>query len=42
MLAGIQNPCPAGERDINALLTKRRAKLGRNSFNMASMAASER
>ena len=29
MLAGIQNPCPVGERDINALLPKRRAKLGR-------------
>jgi hypothetical protein len=29
MLAGIQIPRPVGERDINALLTKRRAKLGR-------------
>ena len=29
MLAGIQNPCPVGERDINALLPKRRAELGR-------------
>ena len=29
MFAGIQNPCPVGERDINALLPKRRAKLGR-------------
>jgi hypothetical protein len=29
MLAGIQNPCPLGERDINALLPKCRAKLGR-------------
>ena len=29
MLAGIQNPCPVGERDINALLPKRRTKLGR-------------
>ena len=29
MLAGIHNPCPVGERDINALLPKRRAKLGR-------------
>ena len=29
MLAGIQNPCPVDERDINALLPKRRAKLGR-------------
>jgi hypothetical protein len=27
MLAGIQNPCPVGERDINALLPKRRAEL---------------
>jgi hypothetical protein len=24
MLAGIQNPCPVGERDIDALLPKRR------------------
>ena len=29
MLAGVQNPCPVGERDINALLPKRRAELGR-------------
>ena len=29
MLAGIQNRCPVGERDINALLPKRRTKLGR-------------
>ena len=29
MLAGIQNPCPVGERDINALLPKRRAELDR-------------
>jgi hypothetical protein len=29
MLAGIQIPRPVGERDGNALLTKRRAKLGR-------------
>ena len=26
---GIQNPCPVGERNINALLPKRRAELGR-------------
>jgi hypothetical protein len=42
MLAGIQNPCPVGERDINALLPKRRAKLGRKLINIASMAVSER
>ena len=29
MLAGIQNPCSVGERDIDALLPKRRAKFGR-------------
>ena len=29
MLAGIQDPRPFCERDINALLPKRRAKLGR-------------
>lgn len=29
ILAGIQNPCPVGARDINTLPPKRRAKLGR-------------
>jgi hypothetical protein len=29
MLAGIQNPCPVGEGDINALLPKRRGEVGR-------------
>jgi hypothetical protein len=29
MLAGIQNPRPFCERDINALLPKRRAEFGR-------------
>jgi hypothetical protein len=29
MLAGVQNPCSVSERDIDALLPKRRAKLGR-------------
>ncbi len=29
MLAGIQDPCPFGERDVNTLLPKRRPKLGR-------------
>ena len=29
VLAGIPNPCSVGERDINALLPKRRTKLGR-------------
>ena len=29
MRPGIQNPCPVGERDIDALLPKRRAKFGR-------------
>ncbi len=29
MLAGIQDPRPFGERDVNALLPKRRPKLGR-------------
>ena len=29
MFAGIQNPCPVGERDIDALLPKRLAEFGR-------------
>jgi len=29
MLAGIQNPCPVGERDIDALLPERCAELSR-------------
>ena len=29
MPTGVQNPCPLGEGNINALLPKRRAKLGR-------------
>ena len=29
MLAGVQDPCLFAERNVNALLSKRRAKLGR-------------